>query len=63
MAVGMGSCLAAIYAQLYRERQAWHRSGRSSVTVKKKRSAETALLMPGGYMPVCACGAGLAKAA
>jgi hypothetical protein len=29
----------------------------------KKRSAETALLMPGGYMPVCACGAGLLKAA
>ena len=59
----MGFRLAAIYARLYRERQAWHRSGRSSVTMKKKRSAETALLMPGGYMPVCAYGAGLPKAA
>jgi hypothetical protein len=29
------------------------RSGRSSVTVKKKRKAETALLMLGGGMPVC----------
>jgi hypothetical protein len=29
------------------------RSGRSSVTVKKKRSAETALLMLGGCMPLC----------
>jgi hypothetical protein len=31
--------------------------------VKKTRSAETALLMPGGYMAVCACGAGRPKAA
>jgi len=59
----MGFRLAAIYARLYRERQAWHRSGRSSVMVKKTRSAETALLMPGGYMAVCACGAGRPKAA
>jgi hypothetical protein len=29
------------------------RSGRSSVTVKKKRTAETALLMLGGCMPLC----------
>jgi hypothetical protein len=29
------------------------RSGRSSVTVKKKRKAETALLMLGGYIPIC----------
>jgi hypothetical protein len=29
------------------------RSGRSSVTVKKKRRAETALLMLGGCMPLC----------
>jgi hypothetical protein len=29
------------------------RSGRSSVTVKKKRSAETELLIPGGCMPAC----------
>ena len=29
------------------------RSGRSSVTVKKKRSAETALLMLGGCRPLC----------
>jgi len=29
------------------------RSGRSSVTVKKKRRAETALLMLGGCMPIC----------
>jgi len=29
------------------------RSGRSSVTVKKKRKAETALLMLGGCMPIC----------
>ena len=29
------------------------RSGRSSVTVKKKRRAETALLMFAGCMPVC----------
>jgi hypothetical protein len=28
------------------------RSGRSSVTVKKKRRAETALLMLGGCMPI-----------
>ena len=28
------------------------RSGRSSVTLKKKRSAETALLIPGGRMPL-----------
>jgi hypothetical protein len=28
------------------------RSGRSSVTVKKRRSAETALLMLGGWMPL-----------
>ena len=31
------------------------RSGRSSVTVKKKRKAETALLMLGGCMPLCVC--------
>ena len=30
------------------------RSGRSSVTVKKKRKAATALLMLGGRTPVCA---------
>ena len=30
------------------------RSGRSSVTVKKKRKAATALLMLGGRIPVCA---------
>ena len=29
------------------------RSGRSSVTVKKKLSAETVLLMLGGCMPLC----------
>jgi len=29
------------------------RSGRSSVTVKKKRSAETAPLIVGGCMPLC----------
>jgi hypothetical protein len=29
------------------------RSGRSSVTVKKKRKAETALLTLGGCMPLC----------
>jgi hypothetical protein len=29
------------------------RSGRSSVTVKKKRKAATALLMLGGGMPIC----------
>jgi hypothetical protein len=29
------------------------RSGRSSVTVKKKRRAETALLMLGGCRPLC----------
>jgi hypothetical protein len=29
------------------------RSGRSSVTVKKKRKAETALLMLGGCIPIC----------
>ena len=29
------------------------RSDRSSVTVKKKRKAETALLMLGGYIPIC----------
>jgi len=29
------------------------RSGRSSVTVKKKRKAETALLMLGGCSPLC----------
>jgi len=29
------------------------RSGRSSVTVKKKRRAETALLMLGGCIPLC----------
>jgi hypothetical protein len=29
------------------------RSGRSSVTVKKKRRAETALLMLGGCTPIC----------
>jgi len=29
------------------------RSGRSSVTVKKKRRAATALLMLGGCMPIC----------
>jgi hypothetical protein len=29
------------------------RSGRSSDTVKKKRRAETALLMLGGCMPLC----------
>jgi len=29
------------------------RSGRSSVTVKKKRRAEAALLMRGGCMPLC----------
>jgi hypothetical protein len=29
------------------------RSGRSSVTVKKKRRVETALLMLGGCMPLC----------
>jgi hypothetical protein len=29
------------------------KSGRSSVTVKKKRRAETALLMLGGCMPLC----------
>jgi hypothetical protein len=31
----------------------WARSGRSSVTVNKKRRAETALLMLGGCMPLC----------
>jgi hypothetical protein len=34
------------------------RSGRSSVTVKKKRRAETALLTLGGRMPVCVGAAG-----
>jgi hypothetical protein len=29
------------------------RSGRSSVTVNKKRRAGTALLMPGGCIPLC----------
>jgi hypothetical protein len=29
------------------------RSGRSSVTVNRKRSAETALLMLGGCIPLC----------
>ncbi len=29
------------------------RSGRSSVTVKKKRRAETVLLMLGGCIPLC----------
>ena len=36
----------------------WREVGRSSVTVKKKRNAETVVLMLGGCIPLSVCAAG-----